>query len=137
MSNDAAQYPYAQDLDGAWHRRPEGDGWHAPDTAEDLQPQCATLCGQEIHSVHVSEYVPEADPVQGETLCPCVTDETLLAEMRRQYPYAELATHMLSGGLVRLRCHQCKIRPVPEAWQHVQWCDPCLDEATAGKTPGQ
>ena len=65
--DDSKRYPFAQDLDGAWHRRPPGDTWTAGD-----EPQCRTACGMAIHSVHVSEYEPEADAPAGATLCECV-----------------------------------------------------------------
>jgi hypothetical protein len=58
-----------------------------------------------------------------------MTDAEVLAEMRRQYPYAELASHMLDGeGNVRLRCGSCRTRPVPHDWSFVMLCDPCLAE---------
>ena len=54
---DMEQFPYAQDLDGIWHWRPEGDEWH---TSID-EPQCRTACGLNIHSVHVSEGRPDGE----------------------------------------------------------------------------
>ncbi len=64
------------------------------------------------------------------------TDE--LAEMIRQYPHATLETHILDGnGEVRLRCGRCHIRPVPRHWQHLVWCDECLDADTAGRAKGK
>jgi hypothetical protein len=55
-----------------------------------------------------------------------MTPEEELAEMRRQYPYAQPETHMLVNGAVRLRCQGCKSRPVPEHWFTFILCDPCL-----------
>lgn len=60
-----------------------------------------------------------------------MTPEQQLAEMRRQYPHAQLETHMLVGGKVRLRCLDCLQRPVPENWYAAVLCDPCLDAKLA------
>ena len=67
---------------------------------------------------------PKADP--GE----------LLTEMRRQYEFAELDTHMLVDGVLHLRCRRCKERPIPHHYGCVLLCDPCLDEQLARKTEG-
>jgi hypothetical protein len=80
-------YPWAQDLDGTWHGRPPGDPWmtihggHVPGTlipgppvarTSYAGPQCRTLCGEGIHSVHVSQFHPgELLTGPGESLCPC------------------------------------------------------------------
>lgn len=60
-----------------------------------------------------------------------MTPEEELAEMRRQYQYATLESHILVDGVLYLRCARCKKRPVPHEWQHAMWCDPCLDERLA------
>lgn len=62
-----------------------------------------------------------------------MTPDEELAEMRRQYPAAQLKTHMLVDGRVRLRCLRCGKRPVPEHYYAVANCDPCLDERIAKK----
>ncbi len=76
IPNDSATFPYAQDLDGVWHKRPEGDEWRGGSIAGYGGPQCRTRCGREIHSVHVSDSEPEPDASTGSTLCPCVTGTT-------------------------------------------------------------
>lgn len=68
FEDDAALHPFAQDLAGVWHRRPVGDPW----TASMEKPNCRTVCGQEIHSVHISDCEPEPDEGTGATLCHCV-----------------------------------------------------------------
>lgn len=72
---DSAEFPWAQDLDSVWHRRPTGDRWIAFDTRGDgwQGPQCMTACGKAIWSVHVSGFQPEADEATGATLCECVS----------------------------------------------------------------
>jgi hypothetical protein len=55
-----------------------------------------------------------------------MNDAEILAEMRRQYEYATLETHLLIDGTVYLRCHRCKVRPVPNDFSFVEFCDPCL-----------
>jgi hypothetical protein len=65
---DTGSYPFAQDLDGVWHRRPEGDEW----VTSVEEPNCRTVCGKAIYSVHVSGFEPEADESTGATLCACV-----------------------------------------------------------------
>ena len=67
--DDAAQHPYAQDLDGMWHQRPAADPW--VNSME--QANCRTRCGRTIGSVCVSEYKPEPEGLYGDaTICPCV-----------------------------------------------------------------
>jgi hypothetical protein len=44
FENDAAQNPFAQALDGVWHRRPAGDPW----IASIESPNCRTACGLAI-----------------------------------------------------------------------------------------
>lgn len=61
LENDAERFPYAQDLDGAWHRRPVGDTWNSDQDST----QCRTVCDQAIYSVHVSEYEPVTDQLCG------------------------------------------------------------------------
>lgn len=56
-----------------------------------------------------------------------MSDETLLAEMRRQYEFATLESHLLVDGVLYLRCRRCKVRPVPHDWSFVQRCDECLE----------
>lgn len=68
--SDSADFAYAQDLDGVWHQRPDGDTW----TVSVEEPNCRTRCGQAISSVHVSEYKPDPDPEGGSTCCPCVDE---------------------------------------------------------------
>lgn len=65
---DAANYPYAQDFDGVWHRRPVGDEWIV--TVDG--PNCHTACGKAIPSVHVSDGYPD-DLDDDETRCACCT----------------------------------------------------------------
>jgi hypothetical protein len=57
-----------------------------------------------------------------------VTDVELLAAMRRQCEHATLETHVLSGGILHLRCGACRVNPVPANAINVMWCDPCLVE---------
>lgn len=38
---------------------------------------------------------------------------------------------MLVDGEVRLRCGQCKTRPIPLDWSFVALCDECLTERLA------
>lgn len=47
-------HPYARDLDGAWHQRPNGDTWQPRPAAT----QCATICGRRIASDNVSAVPP-------------------------------------------------------------------------------
>lgn len=61
-----------------------------------------------------------------------MNDAEVLAEMRRQYPYATLEDHILVDGVVYLRCGQCKTRPVPKGWSFMQWCDMCLNDPKVG-----
>jgi hypothetical protein len=65
LEHDADEYPWAQDLDGVWHRRPEGDPWVT--TVDGAN--CLTRCGQAIGSVHVSSYDPREVLTHDETLC--------------------------------------------------------------------
>lgn len=60
-----------------------------------------------------------------------------LAEMRRQYPYATAEDHMLADGRIRLRCRQCRERPVPEGYAFAALCDPCLDARLAAGSEGR
>ena len=64
-------------------------------------------------------------------------EEEELALMRRQYPHARLSTRMLAGGCVRLRCRECRIRPVAREWFGFGRCTGCLDArfAAAGLAP--
>ncbi|HEV2375846.1 MAG TPA: hypothetical protein VGS19_27225 [Streptosporangiaceae bacterium] len=57
-----------------------------------------------------------------------MSDAELLAEMRRQYEFATLETHMLVGGVLYLRCTRCRVRPVPKGWAFLSLCDECLDD---------
>ena len=59
-----------------------------------------------------------------------MTDEELLAEYRKQYPYATLEGHMLVDGKLYQRCHICKKNPLI-LFGNVLWCDQCLDEHLA------
>lgn len=62
-----------------------------------------------------------------------MSDEELLADMRRQYEYATLESHMLVDGVLFLRCTRCRIRPVPKVHFMFELCDPCLDERQASR----
>lgn len=57
-----------------------------------------------------------------------MTDEEILAEMRKQYQYATLEHHILVGGVLYGRCMICKERPIPHTAIHVMWCELCIDE---------
>jgi hypothetical protein len=70
--NDSDDWPYAQDLDNVWHKRPSKDHWSYG--ADHDGPNCRTLCGQAIHSVHVSDSLPEIRTEieeEGGSLCTC------------------------------------------------------------------
>lgn len=70
---DAANYPYARDLDTVWHRRPDGDEWTTfdKDRPDETEHQARTVCDRAISSVHVStSYPAELDAYLGETMCP-------------------------------------------------------------------
>jgi hypothetical protein len=77
-SADGTAYPYAQDLDRVWHKRPADDQWtnydrrsHAAD-----QPQFRSMCGKALPSVHVAQTPPAPDDLlDGETLCLCIGAE--------------------------------------------------------------
>jgi hypothetical protein len=60
---DGTAFPYAEDLDGVWHRRAD-DEW-IPATVADTQ--CSTVCGIRIGSVRVSEPAPDA--ADGDQVC--------------------------------------------------------------------
>lgn len=49
--DDSDQYPWVEDLDGLWHRRPPGQPW-VMDREDGGNAE--TLCGQWVPSVHVS-----------------------------------------------------------------------------------
>lgn len=51
---DGAEWPYAQDQQGIWHRRPADDGW----SIEPEEYSCRTVCGKGIVSAHVSQSHP-------------------------------------------------------------------------------
>lgn len=34
--------------------------------------------------------------------------------------------HLVVDDEIRLACHRCKVRPVPDTWSFVQLCDQCL-----------
>lgn len=54
---DGTEYPYAQDHEGIWHRRPAGDRW----STELDEYSCSTVCGKQIVSAHVSPGHPLGD----------------------------------------------------------------------------
>jgi hypothetical protein len=49
-ASDSVRYPWAQDLDGVWHKRPPGKPWVTSDDG----PNCETVCGKWIASANVS-----------------------------------------------------------------------------------
>lgn len=53
---DGTRRPWAQDLDGTWHRRPANDEWG--DHREVVQAH--GICGMAFASVHCSEIDPPA-----------------------------------------------------------------------------
>lgn len=62
-----------------------------------------------------------------------MTDEEMLAEMRRHYEYATLESHILVDGVLYGRCNLCHERPIPHTAHHVMLCDACLDEYLANE----
>jgi hypothetical protein len=69
---DGAAYPWAQDLDGVWHKRPADDTWN-PDFAG---TQCRTLCGRAIASVRASQFNPDERGLdEDESVCRCAFGE--------------------------------------------------------------
>jgi len=92
QAGDAHRYPFAQDLNGEWHRRPPGDTW----TVSAEEPNARTLCGEAIHSVHVSEFQPEPDASTGSTLCECAMPYA------QPQPAPELAAAKLSAAMQAL-----------------------------------
>lgn len=68
-SLDGTRFPFVQDLDGKWHRRPPTDTWK-----RSLEgPNASTVCGLVVPSVHVSAYDPRTneDRWDDETFCEC------------------------------------------------------------------
>lgn len=61
-----------------------------------------------------------------------MTDEEMLAEMRKQYEHATLESHILVDGVLFVRCRICGKNPLPPNFGSVLWCDPCLDEHLEG-----
>jgi hypothetical protein len=59
-------------------------------------------------------------------------DEEMLVEMRKQYEYATLETHMLVDGVLYQRCRICMKNPII-IFGNVLWCDDCIDEFLATK----
>lgn len=57
-----------------------------------------------------------------------MTDEELLAEMRKHYQYATLEDYILVDGVLYGRCGICRKRPIPHTAIHVMWCDECMNE---------
>lgn len=60
-----------------------------------------------------------------------MTDEEMLAEMRKHYEYAMLEDYILVDGVLYGRCRICRVRPIPHTAVHVMWCDQCMDECEA------
>lgn len=135
-SADSERYPYAQDLDGAWHARSVGDTWNP--TVEGLQ--CRTRCGKRIRSVRVSEFEPEPDPSTGSTLCPCVTrplgsagHEEFAARLRRDTLRAfGLKPWHLGLAPVPLRVRLT--RPARRLWWRIRLRRPEHDDQAAPVT---
>lgn len=51
---DGTEYPYAQDHEAVWHRRPADDEW----SIDPNEHSCSTICGKQIVSAHISPSHP-------------------------------------------------------------------------------
>lgn len=54
QSADGTEFPYAQDHEAVWHRRPADDTW----SVVPEEHSCSTICGKQIVSAHVSPSHP-------------------------------------------------------------------------------
>lgn len=61
---DGEEFPFVQDLDGRWHKRPADDYWTV-----NGDYQAATNCGLLVSSVHVSRFDPRLDRVRSDYYC--------------------------------------------------------------------
>lgn len=95
--DDSATFPWAQDLDRVWHRRPAGDYWRPMRDGYE-GPQCTTNCGRAINSAHVSEYMPEPFEGSGERLCTCATPEPASPRPARKPPLHQQALDAYQRG---------------------------------------
>ena len=86
--SDSDMLPWAEDLDGVWHRRPPGRDWVTGDGAN-----AETVCGRRIASVHVSNCEPEG------TICSaCAAGPIDAAELARRFGAAAKAAEKLGAA---------------------------------------
>lgn len=64
-TSDAVEFPFVQDFDRRWHKRPTDDEW----TRYPAELQARTLCGQHIPSVHVSSFDPRYMNIWDDRYC--------------------------------------------------------------------
>lgn len=67
---DGTRYPWVQDLDGVWHKRPADDTW-TPAVPDAEVAQARSICSAgPVHSVRTSAFRPDEIPLRDdETMC--------------------------------------------------------------------